>query len=39
MKRATAKTTVGLKVDMDFDEFMRRLVRVKPPKKSAKRKK
>jgi hypothetical protein len=39
MKRATAKTTGGLKVEMDFDDFMRRLVRVKPSKKSARRKK
>jgi hypothetical protein len=33
------KPNGGLKIDMEFDDFMRRLVRVKPPKKSAKRKK
>jgi hypothetical protein len=38
MKKQTEKRG-GLKIDMDFDEFMHRLVRVKPPKKPAKRKK
>jgi hypothetical protein len=37
--KAKSQKQAGLKIDMDFDEFMRRIVRVKPPKKSAKRKK
>ena len=39
LKTKPQKQTGGLKVDMEFDDFMRRLVRVKPSKKSARRKK
>jgi hypothetical protein len=39
MKAKSQKQNGGLKVNMEFDDFMRRLVRVKPPKKAAKRKK
>jgi hypothetical protein len=39
VKTKSQKPDGGLKLDMDFDEAMRRALRVKPPKKSAKRKK
>jgi hypothetical protein len=39
LKAKSKKETGGLKLDMDFDEAMRRILRVKPPKKTAKRKK
>jgi hypothetical protein len=39
LKTKPQKQTGGLKLDMDFDEAMRRILRVKPPKKSGKRKK
>jgi hypothetical protein len=39
LKTKTKRTNAGLKLDMDFDEAMRRVWRVKPPKKFAKRKK
>jgi len=39
VKEKPRKQSGGLKVDMQFDDFMRRLVRVKPSKKNAKRKK
>jgi hypothetical protein len=39
LKTKPQKQNGGLKVDMEFDDFMRRLVRVKPSKKSARRKK
>jgi hypothetical protein len=41
MKGKPSKVERGLKLDMDFDEAMRRVLRVKPdkPKKNAKRKK
>jgi hypothetical protein len=39
LKTKPQKQTGGLKLDMDFDEAMRRILRVKPPKKSSKRKK
>jgi hypothetical protein len=39
LKTKPQKQTGGLKLDMDFDEAMRRALRVKPLKKSAKRKK
>jgi len=39
MKKQTENKTSGLKLDMDFDEAMRRVSKIKPPKKTAKRKK
>jgi hypothetical protein len=39
MKDKNAKMATGLKLDMSFDEAMRRALRVKPAKKTAKRKK
>jgi hypothetical protein len=39
VKTKPQKQTGGLKLNMDFDEAMRRALRVKPLKKSAKRKK
>jgi hypothetical protein len=39
VKTKPQKQTGGLKLDMDFDEAMRRALRVKPEKKTAKRKK
>jgi hypothetical protein len=38
MKAKSQKQT-GLKLDMDFDEAMRRVSKIKPAKKTAKRKK
>ncbi len=39
MKKQNGTKTVGLKLDMDFDEAMRRVSKIKPAKKTAKRKK
>ncbi len=39
MKKRAENKNSALKLDMDFDEAMRRVLRVRPPKKSAKRKK
>jgi len=39
VKTKPEKPAKGLKLDMDFDEAMRRALRVKPVKKTAKRKK
>jgi hypothetical protein len=39
LKTKAKRTNAGLKLDMDFDEAMRRALRVKPPKKSGRRKK
>jgi hypothetical protein len=39
MKAKTEKPQRGLKLDMDFDEAMRRALRVKPIKKTPKPKK
>jgi hypothetical protein len=39
VKTKPQKEPRGLKLDMDFDEAMRRALRVKPAKKPAKRKK
>ncbi len=39
VKTKPQKQTGGLKVDMDFDEAMRRVSKIKPAKKTAKRKK
>ncbi len=39
MKKQTGTKTVGLKLAMDFDEAMRRVSKIKPAQKTAKRKK
>jgi hypothetical protein len=39
MKTKSQKPIGGLKLDMDFDEAMRRVSKIKPAKKTAKRKK
>jgi hypothetical protein len=39
VKTKPKKQPSGLKLDMDFDEAMRRALRVKPVKKTTKRKK
>jgi hypothetical protein len=39
LKSKPQKQTGGLKLDMDFDEAMRRVSKIKPAKKTAKRRK
>ena len=39
MQAKSQKQTGGLKLDMDFDEAMRRVSKIKSAKKTAKRKK
>jgi hypothetical protein len=39
MKSKPQKQAGALKLDMDFDEAMRRVAKIKPAKKTAKRKK
>jgi hypothetical protein len=39
MKKRTENKNGGLKLDMDFDEAMRRVSKIKPAKKTAKRRK
>ena len=39
LKMKSKRTNAGLKLDMDFDEAMRRVSKIRPAKKTAKRKK
>jgi hypothetical protein len=39
VKAKAQKPDNGLKLDMDFDEAMKRVSKIKPPKKTAKRRK